>query len=106
MDDKGFGIAYVHHAQSFGEHLPLQDSLADGRLVFLIEAVELGKAAVGPGKAALFHHQAADDDAVAGQVFRGGIADDIGAVFKGAQQVGSGKGVVDDQRQSVLMARA
>ncbi|CDZ89285.1 hypothetical protein RHRU231_470133 [Rhodococcus ruber] len=57
----------------------------------------------GPVEGAAVDDDPGDGGAVAAEVFGGRVHDDVGAVLEGADQVGGGDGVVDDQRQGVLV---
>lgn len=64
---------------------------------------EIGETAVAPIKVAPIHNHAANGGAVPADELGGGVDDDVGAPFKRPEQIGRGKGIVDQQRDVMFL---
>ena len=96
-------IAQALHARlhDVGE---VAEGLVEANAVIALARFEqLREAALVPGKAAAIHDHAADRRAVSADELGGRMHHDVGAVLDGPAEIGRGEGVVDDQRQVVLV---
>ena len=98
-------VAQRHHARPADVGRSAQCLGIDDPVVThvgLVEAPEAGLV-LGPRELAGVDDRAADRGAMAAQVLRQGMHDDVGAMLEGAAQVGAGYRVVDDQRHPMGM---
>jgi len=102
--DGGTGIAQQDGAD-VGDESGRADGIGEGNTVVAgVGSGDIAELAAGlPVKLAAVHDDAAQGGAVAADELGGGVNHDVCAVLDGANQVRGAEGVVDDQRQAVLV---